>query len=131
VNDFLALAIAGAAIDGVVWGLAGFCVFRLLGGRRRWWVGILGTVVVALLQQGLVFLPLVHLLDLRIGNEGIADLLGTDRLANLITFDPFSDVAVTAGGIALGFLIAGFFDERRTRRAATKANAAGSRVVDG
>jgi hypothetical protein len=115
VTDFLALAIAGAAIDGVVWGFAGFCVFRLLGGRRRWWVGILATVVVALLQQGLVFLPLVRLLDLRIGNEAVADLLGTDKLANLITFDPFSDVAVTAGGIALGFMVAGWFDERRSR----------------
>ena len=60
----------------------------------------------------------MRLLDLRIGNDEVADLLGTDRLANLITFDPFSDVAVTAGGIALGFLIAGFFEERRARRPA-------------
>lgn len=127
-TDFLALAIAGSAIDGIVWGIAGFCVFRLLGGARRWWVGILGTVVVALAQQALVFLPTVRLLDLRIGNAEIADLLGTDRLATMITFDPFSDVAVTAGGIALGFLLAGFFDERRGRRSASPDVASSGRA---
>lgn len=116
--EFLALVVAGTAIDGIVWGLAGFCLFRLLGGRRRWWVGILATVAAALVQQALVFLPLVRLLDLRIGNEEVADLLGTDRLATMITFDPFTDVAATAGGIAVGFLLAGWLAERRARRAA-------------
>ena len=41
--DFVALAVASFAIDGLVWGIAGYCVFRLLGGRR-WWVGILATI---------------------------------------------------------------------------------------
>jgi hypothetical protein len=115
--DFVALAIASFAIDGLVWGLAGFCLFRLLGGRR-WWLGILATIALSIAQQALVFVPLVHRLDLRIGDETAADLIGTDRVADLITFDPFSDVAVSAIAIAVGFLIAGGLDERRTRRAA-------------
>ena len=122
--DFLALAIASFAIDGIVWGIAGFCLFRLLGGRRRWWVGILATITAALVQQALVFLPLVRLLDLRIGNEEIADLLGTDRLVTMITFDPFTDVAASAGGIAIGFLLAGWLDERRAGRDAVGADSA-------
>lgn len=114
--DFVALAVASFAIDGLVWGVAGFCLFRLLGGRR-WWVGILATVLVSLVHQALLFVPLVHRLDLRIGDEGAADLIGTDRVADLITFDPFSDVAVSAIAIAIGFLVAGGLDERRARRA--------------
>jgi hypothetical protein len=116
VGAFLALAIASFAIDGIVWGFAGFLVFRLFGGRRRWWVGILATVVAALVQQAALLLPLIRLLDLRIGDEDAADMLGTDRLANLITFDPFSDVAVLALAIVIGFLLAGWLDERRVRR---------------
>jgi branched-subunit amino acid ABC-type transport system permease component len=115
--DFLVLAIASFAIDGIVWGVAGYCVFRLLGGRR-WWVGILATIALSLAQQALVFVPLVHRLDLRIGDETAADLIGTDRVADLITFDPFSDVAVAAIAIVVGFLVAGGLDERRARRAA-------------
>lgn len=115
--DFVALAVASFAIDGIVWGLAGYGVFRLFGGRR-WWLGILATVLVSLLHQALVFVPLVHRLDLRIGDETAADLIGTDRVADLITFDPFSDVAVSAIAIAVGFLVAGGLDERRARRAA-------------
>lgn len=113
-SEFIALAIAGLAIDGIVWGFAGFFVFRLLGGRRRWWVGILTTAALSVAYQGLLFLPLVTLLDLRIGNEEVSDLLGTDRLANLITFDPFSDLAVSVVAIAVGFMIAGWLDERRS-----------------
>ncbi|MBY0274316.1 hypothetical protein K2Z84_03170 [Candidatus Binatia bacterium] len=119
--DFVALAVASFAIDGIVWGIAGYCAFRLLGGRR-WWLGILATVLASLLQQALVFVPLVHRLDLRIGDETAADLIGTDRVADLITFDPFSDVAVSAIAIAVGFLVAGGLDERRTRRAAEEAS---------
>ena len=115
--DFLVLAIASFAIDGIVWGVAGYCVFRLLGGRR-WWIGILATIALSLAQQALVFVPLVHRLDLRIGDETAADLIGTDRVADLITFDPFSDVAVAAIAIVVGFLVAGGLDERRARRAA-------------
>lgn len=114
--DFVALAITSFAIDGLVWGIAGFYLFRLLGGRR-WWLGILGTVALSIAQQALVFVPLVHRLDLRIGDETAADLIGTDRVADLITFDPFSDVAVSAIAIAVGFLVAGGLDERRARRA--------------
>jgi hypothetical protein len=115
--DFVALAVASFAIDGLVWGIAGYCVFRLLGGRR-WWAGILATIALSLVQQALVFVPLVHRLDLRIGDETASDLIGTDRVADLITFDPFSDVAVAAIAIAVGFLVAGGLDERRARRAA-------------
>jgi hypothetical protein len=117
-SEFVALAIASFAIDGLVWGFAGFFVFRLLGGRERWWIGILGTVTLSLADQAGVFLPLVHVLDLRIGNEEVADLLGSDRLVNLVTFDPFSDVLLSAFAVTAGFLVAGFFDERRARRAA-------------
>lgn len=116
-SQFLALAIASFAIDGLVWGFAGFFVFRLLGGRRRWWIGILGTVVLSLADEAGVFLPLVRVLDLRIGNQAVVDLLGSDRLVNLVTFDPFSDVLLSAFSVAVGFLLAGFLDERRTRRA--------------
>ncbi len=118
--DFLALAVASFAIDGIVWGCAGFLVFRLLGGRRRWWIGILATVALSIAYQALVFVPLVHRLDLRIGDESAADLIGTDRVADIITFDPFSDVAASAGGIAVGFLLAGWLDERRERRVARR-----------
>lgn len=114
--DFLVLAIASFAIDGIVWGVAGFFLFRLLGGRR-WWIGILATIALSIAQQALVFVPLVHRLDLRIGDETAADLIGTDRVADLITFDPFSDVAVSAIAITVGFLVAGAVDERRSRRA--------------
>lgn len=120
-SQVVVLAIASLAVDGLVWGVAGFCLFRLLGGRRRWWVGILATVVASLLHQALVFVPLVKLLDLRLGDEEVADLLGTDRVADLVTFDPFSDVAVSALAIAVGFLIAGALDELRARRAARAA----------
>jgi ABC-type spermidine/putrescine transport system permease subunit II len=116
-TEFLALAIAAFAVDGLVWGFAGFFVFRLLGGGKRWWVGILATVVLSLAEEALVFLPLVTSLDLRIGNEEVSDLLGTDRLANLVTFDPFSDVLITVFAIAVGFLLAGFLDDRRASRA--------------
>ena len=116
-SQFLTLAIASFAIDGLVWGFAGFFVFRVLGGRKRWWIGILGTVLLSLADQAGVFLPLVHALDLRVGNETLADLLGSDRLTNLLTFDPFSDVLLSAFGVTVGFLLAGFLDERRTRRA--------------
>jgi branched-subunit amino acid ABC-type transport system permease component len=115
--DFVALAVASFAIDGIIWGIAGYCAFRLLGGRR-WWLGILATIALSIAQQALVFMPLVHRLDLRIGDETASDLIGTDRVADLITFDPFSDVAVSAIAIAVGFLIAGGLDERRARRAA-------------
>jgi len=96
-TEFLALAIAAFAVDGLVWGFAGFFVFRLLGGGKRWWIGILATVLLSLAE--------------------VSDLLGTDRLANLVTFDPFSDVLITVFAIAVGFLLAGFLDERRARRA--------------
>ena len=112
--DFVALAVASFAVDGLVWGIAGWCVFRLLGGRR-WWAGILATVVASLVQQAVLFVPLLHRLDLRIGDETAADLIGTDRVADLITFDPFSDVAVSAIAIAVGFLLAAGIDERRAR----------------
>jgi hypothetical protein len=120
--DFIALAVASFAIDGIVWGCAGFCVFRLLGGRRRWWIGILATLVLSIAYQALVFVPLVHRLDLRIGDESAADLIGTDRVADMITFDPFSDVAASAVGIAIGFMLAGWLDERRARREASGAD---------
>jgi hypothetical protein len=116
-SQFLVLAIASFAIDGLVWGFAGFFVFRVLGGRKRWWIGILGTVLLSLADQAGVFLPLVHVLDLRVGNEVVADLLGSDRLTNLLTFDPFSDVLLSAFSVTVGFILAGFLDERRTRRA--------------
>ena len=116
-SQFLTLAIASFAIDGLVWGFAGFFVFRVLGGRKRWWIGILGTVLLSLADQAGIFLPLVHALDLRVGNETLADLLGSDRLTNLLTFDPFSDVLLSAFGVTVGFIFAGFLDERRTRRA--------------
>jgi len=110
--DFVVLAVASFAVDGLVWGIAGYGVFRLFRGRR-WWLGILATVAASLVQQAVLFVPLVHRLDLRIGDETAADLIGTDRVADLITFDPFSDVAVSAIAIAVGFLLAGGIDERR------------------
>lgn len=115
-NELVPLAAASFAIDGLAWGLAGFFVFRVLGGRRRWWVGILGTALVALATNLLVELPLIRLLDLRIGNDEIAEILGTERMVDVLTFDPLSDVLVTAFAIAVGFLVAGFLDERRARR---------------
>lgn len=116
-TEIIALAIASFAIDGLVWGVAGHAIFRLLGGRR-WWLGILVTVIASIAHQALVFVPLVRRLDLRIGDETAADLIGTDRVADLITFDPFSDVAVSAIAIAVGFLVAGGLEERRARRTA-------------
>lgn len=113
---FVALAVVSFAIDGLLWGLAGFYVFRLLGGRSRWWIGILGTVLVSLADEAFVFLPLVHMLDLHIGNEAIADLLGSERVSILLTFDPLSDVLITAFSVAAGFVVAGFLDERLARR---------------
>jgi hypothetical protein len=115
-GGLIALGVASFAVDGLVWGFAGFFVFRLLGGRDRWWIGILGTVLCALADQAGIFVPLLRLLDLRIGNEVVADLLGTDQVANLVTFDPLSDVLVSAFAVAAGFVVAGFFDERRARR---------------
>ena len=45
---------------------------------------------------------------------------GTDRVADMITFDPFSDVLVTVLAITVGFLLAGWMDERRERRGTTR-----------
>jgi hypothetical protein len=123
-TDLVALAAAAIAIDGLVWGCAGFLAFRLLGGRRRWWIGILGTVLARLAEELLVFLPLVRLLDLRVGDEQMAYLLGTDRMVDLLTFDPLSDVLLSALASALGFLFAGFLDERRERRAVARGERA-------
>lgn len=119
-NELVPLVAAAFAIDGLAWGFAGFFVFRALGGRRRWWVGILGTALPALATSLAVDLPLIRLLDLRIGNEEIAETLGTERLVDLLTFDPLSDVLVTVFAIAVGFLVAGFLDERRARREAER-----------
>jgi len=123
-TEFVALAAVAFAIDGLVWGCAGYFVFRLLGGRKRWWLGILATALAGLAEELLVFLPLVRVLDLRVGNEEVADVLGTERLVDLVTFDPLSDVLVTVFAIALGFLVAGFFDERRERRAVARGERA-------
>jgi len=127
VNELLALAVAAFAIDGLLWGFAAFFVFRLLGGRRRWWLGIAGATLLALAQEAFVFLPLVGLLDLRIGNAELADLIGTDRMVDLFTFDPLSEVLITAFAVATGFVIAGFLDERRARRSAGVAPEGGTR----
>lgn len=121
-SELVPLVVAQVALDGLVWGSAGFFVFRLLGGRRRWWLGIAGTSAVALAADALVFLPLLQLLDLRIGNADLADLLGTDRMADLLTFDPLSEVPITVFSIALGFLAAGSLEERRARRRAAVAS---------
>ncbi|MEW6272238.1 MAG: hypothetical protein AB1689_23390 [Thermodesulfobacteriota bacterium] len=119
-TQLVALVAATIAIDGLVWGAAGYLLFRLLGGRRRWWVGIVATVAARLAEQALVFLPLLRLLDLRVGDEHMAWLLSTDRLVDLLTFDPLSDVPLTALATVLGFLLAGLLDERRERRAVAR-----------
>src|SRR5690606_2507058 len=104
-------------------GGAGYFVFRLLGGRRRWWIGILVTVAARLAQQAFILLPLIRLLDLRVGDEQMEWLLSTDRMVDLLTLDPLSDVFLTALATVLGFLLAGWLDELRERRAARRAMA--------
>ena len=124
--EFIALGIAELAIDGLVWGFAGYLVFRLLGGGKRWWIGILATCLVSLGEDAL-FAALVRVLDLRIGNAEIADLLGSARVADLVTFDPLSDVIVSMFAVAIGFVLAGFFDERREARREDVARGDGAR----
>lgn len=115
--DVLAYAVALYAIDVLVWGAAGYFAFALCGGRR-WWLGIALTSIAYLGAQIGLFLPVLRTLDLRIGDEAVADLLNTDRVVDLITVDPLSDVPLSLFGIAVGFVVAGFLDERaRARRA--------------
>jgi hypothetical protein len=88
------------AIDGLLWGLLGYVVFKLLRIRDKYWViGAILTGVIYFLWNDIVMKVIMKKLQLQINNESVSDVVG-----NSIYSLDFSDVIISFVVVFLGFM---------------------------
>ena len=105
-----AFGIVLMALDALLWGVTGYVVFRLCGGRREHWV--VGAVLVAsvfFLWNEVVTTAVMSVIGISLENESVSAVLG-DALGTIDVFD----VVISFGSAFAGFKVGQVLVEKIT-----------------